>query len=73
MLFRTHFTHPLLLYFCLLSPGFGDRQDVVASSDLETTFDMIGGLGDLRDEIMDIVSLVAFGLQGSKVNYCTAP
>ncbi|CAB1115808.1 unnamed protein product [Ectocarpus sp. CCAP 1310/34] len=32
-------------------------QDVVASSDLETTFDMIGGLGDLKDEIMDIVTL----------------
>ncbi len=31
-------------------------QDVVASSDLETTFDMIGGLGDLKEEIMDIVS-----------------
>ncbi|CAN0345479.1 unnamed protein product [Pylaiella littoralis] len=32
-------------------------QDVVASCDLDTTFDMIGGLGDLREEIMDIVTL----------------
>ncbi|CAM9751666.1 unnamed protein product, partial [Hapterophycus canaliculatus] len=32
-------------------------QDIVASSDLETTFDMIGGLGELKDEIMDIVTL----------------
>lgn len=30
-------------------------QDVVASSSLKTTFDMIGGLGDMKDEIMDIV------------------
>lgn len=40
---------------CLLSP-FLLLQDVVAARDLETTFDMIGGLGDLREEIMDIVS-----------------
>eukprot|EP00903_Cladosiphon_okamuranus_P014285 g13268.t1 len=32
-------------------------QDIVGSRDLETTFDMIGGLGDLKEEIMDIVTL----------------
>lgn len=56
MLFRTFF---LARHRCLVpvSADFRHRQDIVASSDLETTFDMIGGLGDLRDEIMDIVSL----------------
>ena len=30
-------------------------QDIVASSSLVTTFDMIGGLDEMKDEIMDIV------------------
>lgn len=31
-------------------------QDVVAAGSLRTTFSMIGGLGDLKNEIEDIVS-----------------
>ena len=42
--------------FCVSTVLFFMLQDIVASRDLETTFDMIGGLGDLREEIMDIVS-----------------
>lgn len=37
-------------------------QDVVASSSLVTTFDMIGGMDDMKEEIMDIVSILACSL-----------
>lgn len=48
--------HLSFMYFCLsCRPLFLSRQDVVSSGSLVTTYDMIGGLGDMRDEIMDIV------------------
>lgn len=48
---------PRPLFRCFsLFPSRRRHQDIVSSDDLETTFDMIGGLGELKDEVMDIVS-----------------